>query len=317
MTPPLVSVVIPTYNRAALLLETLASVFAQTFTDYEVLIVDDGSTDDTLEQLRPIVESRGERVRIISQDNRGIGVARNRGIDEARGKYVALLDHDDLWLPRKLQTQVDLFKRHPEIVAASVPFSFSSAPTVPAFDANALEATDGVIAHPMRTAGEGHNFTLTSTLMFDRQKASGLRHGEVRGVAEDIQFQIGLLARGPFGVAGTEILAIYRLHADNFSRQADYYVGGIRLLRQMVQTAAFREVRAEDFPHMLRFIAGLGRAAAVKDLTCGNRLRGMKTYFQEFFHQLRERRFKFLLTFPLLALCGPERVTRLSTRDRR
>jgi glycosyltransferase involved in cell wall biosynthesis len=107
---PLVSVVIPTYNQPQLLLETLQSVFAQTLTDYEIVVVNDGSTDDTLERLRPVAD----RIRIISQENTGIGGARNRGIAESRGKYVALLDHDDLWMSEKLEEQAGYFEKHPE-----------------------------------------------------------------------------------------------------------------------------------------------------------------------------------------------------------
>lgn len=97
---PLFSIVIPTYNRARLLEETLASVFAQEETDYEVLVVDDGSTDDTLETLARY----GERVRVFQQRNAGPGAARNLGIQEARGDYVVFLDSDDLWFPWTLAT---------------------------------------------------------------------------------------------------------------------------------------------------------------------------------------------------------------------
>lgn len=97
---PFFSIVIPTYNRARLLEETLASVFAQEETDYEVLVVDDGSTDDTLETLARY----GERVRVLKQQNAGPGAARNLGIQEARGEYVAFLDSDDLWFPWTLAT---------------------------------------------------------------------------------------------------------------------------------------------------------------------------------------------------------------------
>jgi glycosyltransferase involved in cell wall biosynthesis len=97
---PFFSIVIPTYNRARLLEETLASVFAQEETDYEVLVVDDGSTDDTLETLARY----GERVRVLRQRNAGPGAARNLGIQEARGEYVAFLDSDDLWFPWTLAT---------------------------------------------------------------------------------------------------------------------------------------------------------------------------------------------------------------------
>ncbi|RKG90252.1 glycosyltransferase family 2 protein [Corallococcus terminator] len=97
---PLFSVVIPTYNRASLLEETLASVFAQTLTDHEVIVVDDGSTDGTL----ALLARYGERIRVLRQDNAGQGVARNLGIREARGEYVAFLDSDDLWPPWTLAT---------------------------------------------------------------------------------------------------------------------------------------------------------------------------------------------------------------------
>ncbi|MFP2912969.1 glycosyltransferase family 2 protein [Pyxidicoccus sp. 3LFB2] len=97
---PFFSIVIPTYNRARLLEETLASVFAQEETDYEVLVVDDGSTDDTLET----VARYGEQVRLLRQQNAGPGAARNLGIQEARGEYVAFLDSDDVWFPWTLAT---------------------------------------------------------------------------------------------------------------------------------------------------------------------------------------------------------------------
>ncbi len=96
---PRVSVIIPTYNRAALLCETLASVFAQTFQDYQVIVVDDGSTDDTPEQLREL----GARVIVEHTAHAGEGAARNAGLDRARGEYIAFLDSDDLWDARFLE----------------------------------------------------------------------------------------------------------------------------------------------------------------------------------------------------------------------
>ncbi|WP_224243267.1 glycosyltransferase family 2 protein [Hyalangium gracile] len=97
---PFFSIVIPTYNRARLLGETLESVFVQEFSDYEVLVVDDGSTDDT----REVLARYGERVRVLRQENQGQGVARNLGIQHAAGSYVVFLDSDDLWFPWTLGT---------------------------------------------------------------------------------------------------------------------------------------------------------------------------------------------------------------------
>ena len=94
---PRVSVVVPTYTARALLAETLAAILAQTFTDFELIVVDDGSTDDTADYLASIADPR---LRVVRQANAGVGAARNRGIDESRGAFVAFCDHDRRAPPR-------------------------------------------------------------------------------------------------------------------------------------------------------------------------------------------------------------------------
>ncbi|MCP3144177.1 glycosyltransferase family 2 protein [Pyxidicoccus xibeiensis] len=118
---PFFSIVIPTYNRARLLEQTLASVFAQEEPDYEVLVVDDGSSDDTLETLA----RHGERVRVFQQRNAGPGAARNLGIQEARGEYVAFLDSDDLWFPWTLATFRRVLREGGASVVMATPVDFS------------------------------------------------------------------------------------------------------------------------------------------------------------------------------------------------
>ncbi len=108
---PMVSVIIPTYNRATLLLEALQSIVAQTFVDFEVLIVDDGSTDETNEIVTGFPD---ERFIYICQENRGRSAARNRAISEAKGRYVAFLDSDDSFAAEKLERQVEIMEAHPE-----------------------------------------------------------------------------------------------------------------------------------------------------------------------------------------------------------
>jgi glycosyltransferase involved in cell wall biosynthesis len=105
MTPhdATISVVIPCYNGARYLPETLASVLRQTLPPHEVIVVDDGSTDDSA----AVAASFGPPVRVLRQPNQGESVARNRGIDEARGNWIAFIDADDLWDPSKLERQVD------------------------------------------------------------------------------------------------------------------------------------------------------------------------------------------------------------------
>ena len=113
MALPVVSVIVPTYNRAHVLPRALRSVTKQTYTDYEVIVVDDGSTDATADVVSELADLRG-RVRYVKVDrNRGAAAARNRGIDEARGTYIAFLDADDEWTPTKLAAQVALFSTAP------------------------------------------------------------------------------------------------------------------------------------------------------------------------------------------------------------
>lgn len=98
----LVSAIIPTYNRSNIVVEAIDSILSQTYRNIEIIVVDDGSTDDTRERLRRY----GNRIRMISQQNAGPGIARNRGIAAARGELIAFLDSDDLWLPTKIERQV-------------------------------------------------------------------------------------------------------------------------------------------------------------------------------------------------------------------
>ena len=115
---PLVSVVIPVFNGTNFLTEAINSVLSQTFTDYEVLVVDDGSTDGTWE----IIKSYGDRVRGFRKPNGGVASALNLGIKEMRGRWFAWLSHDDLWLPEKLERQVAFLKANSQFKACYTDF---------------------------------------------------------------------------------------------------------------------------------------------------------------------------------------------------
>ncbi len=112
MTQPLVSVIIPTYNRAPLVLRAVRSVLAQDYPRLEVIVVDDGSTDGTAELLESEV---GDEIRVIRQANAGVSTARNTGLATAKGDILGFLDSDDQWLPTKTTRQVDYLARHPEV----------------------------------------------------------------------------------------------------------------------------------------------------------------------------------------------------------
>lgn len=114
---PTVTVIIPTYNHAEYVLDTLRSVFTQTYTDYEVIVVNDGSPDNTSEILMPLAAEG--RIRYIEQTNQGQAAARNRGLREATGEFVAYLDDDDLWPAEKLLWQVENLRSDHRLVAVA------------------------------------------------------------------------------------------------------------------------------------------------------------------------------------------------------
>jgi glycosyltransferase involved in cell wall biosynthesis len=99
---PTVSVIIPTFNRSKLVVNAIQSVLCQTYRDYEIIVVDDGSTDDTAEAIKPYMD----RIRYVYQPNLGASGAQNRGVQLARGKWISILASDDLWLPTKLEAQL-------------------------------------------------------------------------------------------------------------------------------------------------------------------------------------------------------------------
>ncbi len=116
---PTISIVIPAYNADETILETVSSVQQQTFSDFELIIINDGSTDRTLELLNTVEDFR---LKIFSYSNGGLPVARNRGISHATGEFIAFLDADDLWTPDKLELQLAALQQHPE---AGVAYSWT------------------------------------------------------------------------------------------------------------------------------------------------------------------------------------------------
>src|SRR2546426_6274803 len=105
---PLVSVITPTYNRWPMVGEAIDSILAQSYKDFELIVVDDGSEDHTVEKLAKY----GSRIRVLCRPRRGVAAARNLGVHESTGKYLAFLDSDDLWKPKKLEVQVAFMESH-------------------------------------------------------------------------------------------------------------------------------------------------------------------------------------------------------------
>ncbi len=129
----LISVIIPSYNYGHFVTAAVESALAQTYQNVEVIVVDDGSKDDTRQRLAPYLD----RIRYLYQENQGLGAARNTGIRAAAGDFIALLDSDDVWHPRKLELQMGYLSQHPEIGLLGAQAVYDLSPDWPALPSSA------------------------------------------------------------------------------------------------------------------------------------------------------------------------------------
>ena len=157
----LFSVIIPLYNKQGSIEKTLKTVLAQTVSNLEVLVVNDGSTDDSAQL---VLTNNDERIRLITQENQGVSVARNRGISEAVGKYIAFLDADDEWSPNFLEVCLELFKKYPtaKMVSPSYAVKYEKKIVLPEWKGVDLETEDCLINEFLEMA-TGSFWTVTSS----------------------------------------------------------------------------------------------------------------------------------------------------------
>ena len=204
---PLISVIIPTYNRGPLLKETLDSVLAQSCGNYEVIIVDDGSTDET----RSLVESYPEYnpLRYIYQENKGVAEARNTGVRNSLGEFVAFCDSDDLWKPHKLEKQMRLFSEGTALVFSDgYLFEDISRPKGKFYEFT-IPHTGRVYDHLL-----ANNFIVTSTVVV--RKALMLKPFRGR-TCEDWQMWLSVAKQGDFAYV-PEPLVYYYEHGQGLSK---------------------------------------------------------------------------------------------------
>ena len=167
--PGLVSVVMPAHNSQSSLSESVQSVLAQTYRDWELIIVDDASRDGTLVLARQLA-SNDPRIRVLPlEQNVGVAEARNRGIGAALGQYLAFLDSDDLWLPNKLQVQIDFMR------SSSAPFSFAQYRRI---------GRDGSLSNPVKVPRSVDYEGLTTLTMSATQELSKLVKEQATTIAQ-------------------------------------------------------------------------------------------------------------------------------------
>lgn len=214
---PTVSVVIPTYNAADLLPDTVESVLNQTYRDFELIVVDDGSTDETPQ----VMEVYMDDVRYIRKENGGSASARNRGIREAKGQYVALLDADDLWLPEKLECQMEQFEAQPDLAWSYTDWIHVDAETGDTLyqGSQVMDYRGGDVLRPLLV----RLFIPPSTEVIRRdvfEEVGTYDESELHRISEDWEFTLRVAERYPVGYVDRP-LAKRRHHPDKKTATMD------------------------------------------------------------------------------------------------
>lgn len=232
MARPIFSVVIPAFNSAKTLENTIKSVLNQTLQDFEIIVVNDGSTDETVSLIEKLLD---HRVSIISQQNKGVSAARNKGISFAKGEYIAFLDSDDLWLPEKLQIQYDFLQKNQSVTAVQTGAIFIN---------NDLEILS------VRPCFESKD-VLLETLLFQNlpsvMSTIVIKFTEIEKVGlfnenllfEDWEFTVRLAHYGKFESI-KQPLTLTRIHENNRSKDLSIHIeSGDKILRSIFSNPSF------------------------------------------------------------------------------
>ena len=250
---PLVSVITPAYNTATFVADTIESALAQTLTDFELVIVDDGSTDDT-GRIAEAFARRDPRVRVFHQKNRGISSARNAALAQARGDLVALLDSDDVWFPTYLAEQVGILQRHRDIdvlSANAINFggTFDGQPLLP------LPVTGGVQRLSLMTLVQAED-SLSILTIFRRRVLDSIGGFDTNlRRSEDYDLWLRAALSG-FGIAVNPTpLGLYRRRPDSISADEMLMLTAIRkpLVKLRTQCADRPEIQAAIDAQLARF----------------------------------------------------------------
>lgn len=201
---PQVSIITPCYNASRFISQTIDSVLSQTFTDWEMIIVDDGSKDDSSDIVEKYVK-KDSRIRLIQQPNGGSANARNHGIREATGRYIALLDADDLWLPQFLEKQIEFMKEKNAICVYS---------SYKRIDENSNEILKPLICRPFVNYKKMQitNFIGCLTGLYDSSKYGKKYLDEkLKSIRDDYAYWLEIVKLENAAYGNPEVLACYRV----------------------------------------------------------------------------------------------------------
>ena len=295
----LFSVVIPTFNRAALLPATLATVHSQSFKDFEVIVVDDGSSDGTREYLRTV-----DWVQVIEQDHRGPGAARNAGAARAIGDYLAFLDSDDLWLPWTLSTFARVIaESHPKIVAGHYrdltdERELSSIVEAP------IESRvfDDYLSSSAHAISPGSGTVVIEREIFD--SAGGFSERPINAEDHDLMLRLG--EAGGFVALVAPVTVAWRRHGNNITTNVARTADGVDYLIQQERRDQYPGGHRRA-PARRRIITRHTRPVTLHCLREGHVRPALRLFRATMAWNASDGHFAYLGAFPLLTVSSAAR----------
>ncbi|AFZ58639.1 glycosyltransferase family 2 protein [Anabaena cylindrica FACHB-243] len=211
---PMVTVIIPAYNAAQFLPAAITSVQQQTYSDWELLIINDGSTDDTVAVVRQYQETN-HCIHLIHQRNQGVSTARNLGIEKSRGKIIAFLDADDQWLPDKLQQHLQHFQSHPRLGVSFSQVEILTPAGEPTGQVSSSRLTD---LKPEHLLSENPTTTTSNWVVRKEVFAQVGGFSPDMSYSEDLEWLLRVICTGVWEIAGiNQVLTRYRTSSAGLS----------------------------------------------------------------------------------------------------
>ena len=253
MNQPLVSVVIPNYNYEKFITETIESVLAQTYKNIEIIVVDDGSKDKSLEVLAEF----GDKIQVVQQKNAGVSAARNHGVSLSKGAFIAFLDADDVWLPEKLERQIEKFNQDSEVGLVHCSMTLINLKNEPIGEN--ISGQEGWVSEEFLIFERGVVIGAGSTALVKREIFDAVGGFDLRlSTAADWDFCYQVSRRYKIGFV-SEPLVLYRMHGTNMHgnikvMEHDMLLGFEKAFEEKSEN--LQKLRKECYGNLYKTLAG-------------------------------------------------------------
>jgi glycosyltransferase involved in cell wall biosynthesis len=298
---PLFSVIIPAYNRAELIGAAMDSVLAQEIGDWEMIVVDDGSSDRTVEVVEQYAARNHERIILLRQPNQGPGAARNTGIARATGTYTTFLDSDDVWFPWTLRTLAQAIERYDQpVFLAGTDVRFEGETMLPQNGPRAMVCERFKDYYTAANREELWIGICAAAIRTDRLRSvGGFTDRRMNSEDSDLWMKLGV-APGFVRVRSPALFG-YRQHGESAVSNLDSaFKGGEHLIDQE-SSGQYPGGKARE-AERLRILGAHVRPVSVACLKRGRMGWGFRIFRRTFGWHVRLRRFKYLVAFPVMAI---------------